>query len=213
MRWRCIVFVFLAAGLASAVIIDRIAIIVGNSIVKDSDIDRDVRVTSFQNNIPLDLSNGARKQAANRLIDQIFIRREIEIGDYPIATLQDADRQLDRLKKDRFKTDAAYQQALRRYGLTELEVRTQLQWQLTVLRFIEIRFKPAVLVTDDDIAKYYREHATTLRRENPSKSSLDDLSDQIRDTLQAERTNQQLFAWLDDQKKQNKIQYREESLA
>ncbi len=213
MRCRFPILVFLAAGLASAVIIDRIAIIIGNSIIKDSDIDRDIRVTSFQNNIPLDLSNAARKQAANRLIDQIFIRREIEIGDYPTATLQDADRQLDKLKKYRFKTDAAYRQALRRYGLTELEIRTQLQWQLTVLRFIEIRFKPAVLVTEDDIAKYYREHAASLRRENPGKSSLDDLSDQIRDTLQAERTNQQFFAWLDDQRKESKIQYREENLA
>jgi hypothetical protein len=199
--------------LASAVIIDRIAIIVGNSIVKDSDIDRDIRVASFENNVPLDQSSAARKKAASRLIDQIFIRREIDVGDYPAATLENVDQQLDALKKDRFKTESAYLQALRRYGLTELELRTQLQWQLTVLRFVDIRFKPAVLVADDDIAKYYRDHLAVLRRENPGKYSLDDLRQKIRETLEAERINQQFFAWLDDQRKESKIQYLEESLA
>ncbi len=99
--------------LALAVIIDRIAIIVGNSIIKDSDIDLDLRVTDFLNGDPLDLSNASRKKAASRLIDQVFIRREVEIGDYPIATLQQADQQLAGIEKQRFRTDAAFQQALR----------------------------------------------------------------------------------------------------
>jgi hypothetical protein len=198
---------------ACPVIIDRIAIVVGNSIIKDSDIDRDIRVTDFLNNEPVNLSPAARKQAANRLIDQIFIRREIDLGDYPTATLQDADRQLDRLKKQRFKSNAQFEQALHRYGLSELDLRTQLQWQLTVLRFIDVRFKPAVLVTEDQIEKYYRDHSTALRRANPGKSSLDDLRETIRDILQGERVNQQLNAWLDEQRKDSKIQFREESLA
>lgn len=211
---RCFFLIaFLSCGLVSATIIDRIAVIVGNSIVKDSDIDRDIRVTSFQNNIPLDLSSAARKKAAARLIDQVFIRKEIDIGDYPAATLQNADEQLDRLKKERYRTDAAYRQALRRYGITELELRTQLQWQLTVLRFIDLRFKPAVLVTDEDITKYYQEHTADFRRANPGNSSLEDLHEKIHEILEAERINQQFFAWLDDQRKQSKIQYREENLA
>src|SRR2546421_3945481 len=47
---------------------------------------------------------------------------------------------------------------------------TTLFRSLTVLRFIDVRFKPAVLVTDDEIEKYYRDHAAALRREYPSKS-------------------------------------------
>ncbi len=212
MRFRAAVLMLLAASFASAVIIDRIAVIIGNSIVKDSEIDRDIRVTSLLNNEPLDFSNAARKKAANRLIDQIFIRREIEVGDYPTATLQEADRQLDSLKKQRFKTAAAFEQALRRYGLTELELRTQFQWQLTVLRFIDVRFKPAVLITDDDIDKYYQAHAAALRKQYPGKSA-DELREQIRNTLTGEAVNNQFFAWLDYQRRNNKIQFREESLA
>jgi hypothetical protein len=201
----------LVGSLALAVIIDRISIVIENRIVKESDIKREIRVTSFLNNELPDLSLPSEKKAANRLIDQLFIRREIEAGDYPTATLQQADQQLEKLKKERFKTEAAFEQALRRYDLTPLDLRTQFQWQLTVLRFIDVRFKPAVLVTDDEIEKYYRDHAAALRREYPSKS-LDDLRAQIREILTNEKVNQQFFAWLDEQRKTTKIQFLEASL-
>jgi hypothetical protein len=211
MRPRTIAFLLLASHLALAVIIDRIAVIVGTSIIKDSDIDRDIRVTSFLNDKPLDLSNSSRKKATDRLIDQVFIRREIQQGEYPIATPQEAGQELSRLKKERFRTAAAFDEALRRDGLTEVDLRRQFEWQLTVLRFIDSRFKPAVLIGDDEIEKYYRDHAAALQRQYPGKS-LDDLRDRIRDTLTGQRINQEFFAWLDEQRKSSKIEFREESL-
>jgi hypothetical protein len=191
--------------MAYPVIIDRIAVVIGNAVIKDSDIAQDIRVTAFLNGEALDFSTAARKKAANRLIDQIFIRREIRVGAYPEVTPQEADVQLAALKKQRFKTNAAFEEALRRYGLTELALRTEFQWQLTVLRFIDIRFKPAVLVSDEEIEKYYRAH--------PGKSSLADSHDRIADILTGEKVNQIFFNWLDQQHKDAKIQYREGGLA
>jgi hypothetical protein len=126
--------------------------------------------------------------------------------------LQEADQQLAGMERQKFKTDAGFQQALRRYGLTELDLRTELQRKLTLLRFIDVRFKPAVLVTDEEIEKYYREHAAALRRAYPGKSSLEDLRQDIEDILTGEKVNQELFSWLDEQRKEAKIEYREESL-
>jgi hypothetical protein len=201
----------LATCIASAVIIDRIAVIIENRIVKESDIKRDIRVTSFLNSEKPDFSVASQRKALNRLIDQVFIRREIEVGEYPTATLQQADQQLERLKKERFKTEAAFRESLRKYDLTELDLRTQFQWQLTVLRFIDVRFKPAVLITDDEIEKYYRDHAAALHREYPGKS-LDDLRQRIREILTDEKVNQQFFTWLDDRRKGTKVEFREASL-
>jgi hypothetical protein len=212
MASRVLTCFMLLCFVGSAVIIDRIAIVVENRIVKESDIKRDIRVTSFLNSEIPDLSLPSEKKAASRLIDQVFIRREIELGDYPAATLQQADRQLEKLKEERFRTEAAFEQALRRYDLTSLDLRTQFQWQLTVLRFIDVRFKPAVLITDDEIERYYRDHAAALRRDYPSKSSLDDLRAEIRDILTNEKVNQQFFAWLDGQRKGTKVQFLEASL-
>jgi hypothetical protein len=195
-----------------AVIIDRIAVVVGNSIVKDSDVNRDLRVTSFLNGEPLTLTDQARRVVANRLIDQIFIRKEIEIGDYTVATRKEADQQLEQLVKQRFKNEAALQKGLRRYGITAPDLRSHFLWQITVLRFIDTRFRPAVLVPDSDIEKYYKEHASALQKEHPGKASLDDVRGEINDILIAQRVDKIFFAWLDDQKKQTKIKYFERAL-
>jgi hypothetical protein len=194
------------------VIIDRIAIIVEGSIIKDSDISRDLRLTSFLNAAPLNLSEQARKTAANRLIDQIFIRKEIQIGDYPVAAPQQATLELDRLVKDRFKSEGAMQETLNKYGITAPDLHSHFQWQLTVLRFIDARFKPAVLVTDEEIDKYYSEHEATFRREHPGKSSLDDVRGEIEDVLAGQRVNKLFFAWLDERRKDASIKYLERSL-
>jgi hypothetical protein len=211
MRGRLIALLAASTMAASAVIIDQIAIVIGDSIIKDSDIERDLRGTDFMNGAPLDVSNPARKKAASRLIDQVFIRREIESGDYPDASWKQTDEQIQRLERQRFKTRAAFDAALRRYGFTEVDLRTLVQWQLTILSFINIRFKPAVLVTDEEIQKYYNDHAAALAREHPGKS-LDDLREQIRQILTDQGVNQQFFAWLDEQRKNSKIQYLEASL-
>jgi len=212
MVWRLLAVMLLVSSFGSAVVIDQIAIVIGNSIIKDSDIERDLRVTEFLNGDRLDLSNGVRKKAASRLIDQVFIRREIEVGDYPTATMQQADEQIERLEAQKFKTQAAFEEALRRYGVAEIDLRTQVEWQLTILKFIDIRFKPGVLVTDEEIEQYYKEHAAALRREHPGKSSLDDVREEIRNVIAGQRENQQFFSWLDDQRKEAKIQYLEAGL-
>ncbi|HEX4167334.1 MAG TPA: hypothetical protein VHZ55_17860 [Bryobacteraceae bacterium] len=212
MRWRVLSAIVLMPYLLSAVIIDRIAIVVGNSIVKDSDISRDIRVTDFLNGQGLDLGEKARKNAANRLIDQVFIRKEIQVGDYPVATPQQADQQLERLINERFKSEAAFQNTLKHYGITAPDLRSQFVWQLTVLSFIDARFKPAVLVTDPEVEKYYHEHTAALQKENPGKSSLDDLRVAITNILAAQRVDKLFFAWLDDQRKDTKFKYFEADL-
>jgi parvulin-like peptidyl-prolyl isomerase len=212
MRYGWLMIMPLTASIASAVIIDQIAIVIGDSIIKDSDIERDLRVTEFLNGDPLDLSNSARKKAASRLIDQVFIRREIQIGGYASASFKQTDEKLAALVRRKYKTNAAFEQALRRYGISEVDLRTQLQWQLTILNFVDIRFKPAVMVTDEEIEKYYNQHAAALEREHPGNASLDEVREEIRNIIAGEKENQEFFRWLDEQRKDAKIQYLEASL-
>ena len=197
---------------APAVVIDRIAVRVENAIVKDSDIRRSLHIAEFLNDKPPSMSESDRREAAQRLIDQAFIKQEIRLGDYPQATWDEADKQIAALKKDRFKSPVSFDTTLKKYGLVEPDLRFEFQWQLTVLRFIDLRFKPAVLITDQDIQKYYDAHAAALRSANPGKNSVADLHDQIHDILAGEEVNKQFFSWLDEQRKSKKIEYHEEGL-
>src|SRR5947207_101187 len=162
MRYRIhLIWLFSMALTAPAEIIDRTAIVVGRQVVKASDVNRDIRVTSFLNGERPDFSPASQKQAANRLIDQALIREQIRNGEFHAAPVSEADRLLAQTRKERFANDAddtQYHRALAEYGITEAELRDRLRWQLTVLRFIDARFRPAVIVSDDEIGAYSKAH-------------------------------------------------------
>lgn len=199
--------------LQGATVIDRIAIIVGNSVIKDSDIDRDIRITDFLNHDSLEFSAAARKRAADRLIDQALIRCEIEVAQYPYATDQDVNNFLQQIRKERFKSDADYRHALEEYGITDAQLRRALKWQLTVLHFIDMRFRPGVLITGREVADYYKSHLAELTRENGGKQpALEEARDRIENQLTGERVNQQFEAWLAETRNNANVQYREASL-
>jgi len=181
----CYLLPFLANMALSGVLIDQIAIVVDQSIIKDSDIKRDVRVTEFLNHEPLNLGLAERKKAANQLIDQTFIRQEIRDGDYPWATVKQANDELASLIKKRYPSQASFQRALKTYGLDEADLREQFRWQLTVLEFINARFAPSVVLPEGDAS---------------DKSKTD------------AEVNRLFFAWLDQHRKDAKIVFHEEGL-
>jgi SurA N-terminal domain len=212
MRSAIIILATLSSLAGWGTIIDRTAIVVGNHVIKDSDIDKEIRITSFLNNQPPDLSPAARKQAASRLIDQELIREQIRSGKYVIASANETENLLAQFKKDRFANDAGYRRALARYGIAEQELKDRLSWQLTVLRFIDTRFRPAVVVSDEEIQAFYNAHRDELLRSHPGAKGLDDLKSEIEPMITGERINQLLDQWLADARKQTRIEYLEKSL-
>ena len=107
---RTLTLATLTALLGHAVVVDRVAVIVGNHAVKSSDIDRDLRVSSFLNRQPLDETPASRRKAAERLIDQELVRQDILNGQYAVPADQDVDSFLQQLKRERFSgSDAQFQ--------------------------------------------------------------------------------------------------------
>jgi hypothetical protein len=210
MRYLLPLLLSFAGLLNGAVVLDRVAVIVGRRVVKASDVDRDLRVSHFLNRQPLDLSADAKRKAADRLIDQEIIRQELLNGASGTATEQDANAYLQQLIRDRFSgSEAQLRAALEKYGLSEEGLRQQLLWQLTVLRFIDERFRPGVLVTDEDVAAYYQQH----RAEFPANSNLEALEPKIREILTGERVNQVFEEWLSQMRKNMRIEYRVAALS
>jgi parvulin-like peptidyl-prolyl isomerase len=209
---RSAILILVAFQLQAAVVIDRIAVVVGKHVIKTSDIDRDLRVTEFQNRTPLDLSAAARRKSAERLIDQAVIRDEISTGGYNRASDAEAEAMLGQIRRERYGgSTALMRRELARYGLTEGELRVELLWQLTVLRFIDERFSPAVLVADQDIRDYYNQHLAQLKREYPRDYSVTALESKIRTVLQGQEVNKQFEAWLDEARKNQHIEYKQEA--
>ncbi len=207
---RAILLLTFTGTLPSAVVIDRVAVIVGKHVIKSSDIHRDLRLTQFMNREQVSLNTDAMHKAAERLIDQTIIRDEIARGGYRRPSDSDVDDLVNQLRQDRFGgADARLREELSRYGLSESQLREQLLWQLTVLRFIDQRFRAGVLVADEDLRTYYDQHLADLKRDFPQENSLEALEPKIRTSLEGERINQNFVGWLEETRKGNRIEYRE----
>jgi hypothetical protein len=212
MRTLIVMTVFAAAALSGAVILDRVAVVVGSRAIKTSDIERDIRVTAFLNRAAVDLSPAARRQSAERLVDQSVIRDEIATGDYERATDAEAVSLLENIRKDRFGgSEEQLRQELGKYGVTREQLTQALRWQLTVLRFIEERFRPAVLITDEAVKAWYDEHVDELRAQNPKDSSFETLAPKIHEQLASKEVDAQFDAWLAAKKNGDLVTYREEA--
>lgn len=208
-------FLFLMIASTSSpvvVVLDRMAVIVGKHVIKTSDIDWDLRVTEFLNRQPLNFSSSTKRQSAERLIDQEIIRQEIVTGNYRRPPDSDAAALLNNLRRDRFGgSDIKMHEELQRYGITEDQLRAQLLWQLTVLRFVDQRFRPAVNVSDEEVQAYYKQHLGDLRRQYPGDSSFEALEPKIRSQLEGQRINESFNQWLEEARKRARIEYRQEA--
>jgi hypothetical protein len=191
-----------------AVVIDRISVIAGKHIIKASDIDRDIRITDFLNREPLAIGPETKRKSAERLIDQAIIRDEVAAGGYQRATDADALAMMDGIRQSQYAgSGARFKQALNQYGIMERELQAELLWQLTVLRFIDERFRPGILITDQEVRDYYDQHLAALKRQYPQDNGFDTLAPKIRSSLEGEQINRQFEMWLDDARKRTRIQY------
>jgi parvulin-like peptidyl-prolyl isomerase len=205
---RTILLLGLASVLNGATVVDRMAVVVDKHVVKSSDIFRDLGATEFLNREQPNFSPDARHKAADRLIEQTIIRDEIANGGYKSASSADANALLNKIRQERFGgSDARLRAELSRYGLTEEELREQLLWQLTVLRFIDQRFRAGVLITDEDVRNYYDQHLPDLKRQYPQDSSFKALEPKIRASLEGERINQNFVQSIEAARKRVHVRY------
>jgi len=209
-----LVFLALAATLASAAIIDRIAVSVGNRVITSSDIEREIRVTAFLNGQPPDLSPASRRAAAERMVEQRLVRHELEASRYPVPQPAEIEPTLAAFRQRYYPAEADYRSALARYRIGDRDVRDALLWQRTLLQFVDVRFRPAVQITGEEIQKYFDTVlAPRVRAAEPGKTiSLDDYRDRIEDILAGQREDREMDNWLREARRQTPIVYHDEAL-
>ena len=196
---------------ASAEIVDRISVIIDGHIIKHSDIIKDIRLTDLLNHDTPTFNVNEQKKALARLIDQALIRKELQAGLYSSPQPSEVDALLQQLKQS-FGSEAAYRNALKSYLVSEDDLRKHLNWQLTVLRFINIRFAGGAQTPDAEVRAYYQQHLPDFRRAGKPKLDLESLRPEIEQAITGERINQQFFAWLDESEKKTPVTYNEEAL-
>ncbi len=205
----CVLGIVLAILTAHAEVLDRIAVTVGKQVISESEIIRDLRVAAFLDAKPVDLSVAAKRESADRLVEQILIQQEATDSHISLAVDADLARLLAQVKQP-YATPADYDAALARYGVQESDVVIHLTVGLRMLQFMNLRFRPAVQIQDQDLRAYYDKFAEQARSANPAKPvpSFEDSRDQIETILTEQRVEQALDAWLAMERSEVPIVYR-----
>lgn len=183
-----------------AEIVDRIALSVGNQVITEAQISEEIRVTAFLNHKEVEFSAEQKQQAAERLLEQTLFKRDMEFSRYAAPTLAQAEKLEEPLLKN-YSSLEAFQEDLKRHGITRDELLHHLWWQLTLLSYIEFRFRPAIQISEAEIKQYYEKNMAQL-------PGLAESHDEIETILAQERVDQAVDRWLGDARTQIPIIYR-----
>jgi hypothetical protein len=193
-------------------IVDRLAVAVGHQIITQLQLDEELRVTALLNHQPVTRTLEERRAAADRLVEQLLIKHEMELSRYPLPGDEDVAKYLQQVREQNG-GPAELDKALRAYDVTEDTLRQHLELQLTALRFVEYRFRPDASVSDTEVeAAYQREIANWKTAHRGDPPTLEASRERIRSALLEERTDAALNAWLAEGRKQVNIVYLDKDL-
>jgi hypothetical protein len=112
--------------------------------------------------------------------------------------------------KAQYATETEYRAALARSSITEEQLSEHLLNGIRALRFADLRFRPEVQLTSDDLREYYDSMAAQWRRANPAQVPTFEAShDQIEKLLTDQRVTQALDRWLGTTRAETQILYKE----
>ena len=151
-------------------------------------------------------------QAADRLVQQLLIKSEMEVSHYPLPQKEAIDRYLNQIKELNGGGDG-YERALKDFELNENTLREHLVLQLTALQFIDYRFRPDSSVSDADLEAAYKQKVAFWKFTHTGEPpSFDTAREVLRTTLIEERTDAALNNWLAESRKQVNIVYFDKDL-
>ena len=195
-------------SLLAGELLDRIVSTVNTHVILQSDWNDEVRFEAFMSGRkPEDVTVEQRKAALDRLIDQELLREQMRMTDLKPAGGDAIKKQIDDLKIGELREHPGqtWEATLSQYQLTDKIVEEHVAAELEQFQLVDLRFRPAVQVSDAAVEKYYREQIIP-KLPGSDPLSLNDATPKIREVLIQEKINQLLSSWLETLHSQAQIQ-------
>jgi peptidyl-prolyl cis-trans isomerase SurA len=191
--------------------LDRVVAVVNGDVILESDIDEERRFEEIQ---PYFSTNEfTRQRAVNRLIDRTLILQQAAVEPADAVTGQELDAQLLMLRRDipackqyHCETDEGWKKYISDHGFTEEEFRGLWRKRMELLKFIEVRFRNGIKISDAEITTYYEKTmlpAYVKRNVTPPK--LDVVSKRIEEVLLQQQVSALLEDWLKSLRAQGSV--------
>jgi hypothetical protein len=147
------------------------------------------------------------------MVEQKLILRELDNSRYPPPAASEVDPIFDKFKKDNFPGDEEYRGALASAGIGEQDVKDVLLWQRRLLLFVDVRFRPGVQVSVQEIEDYYNKVVEpAASAAHPGQPvALEDYREQIEEKLTGLQTDLQMNTWLENARKRTEVVFHPEA--
>jgi hypothetical protein len=141
------------------------------------------------------------------LVEQTLVRKEMSFSGGGAKAPSEADPELVKMLTARYPTDAAYQAALKKYDVTDAEVKAQLLWQTQLLEFVDQRFRPVLRPSDAELQDYYENTFVPdwASSHQGSAPTLKDVRDEVEQQVMSQLANNALDRWLGQTRTQTRI--------
>jgi hypothetical protein len=190
-----------AAALPGQQVIDRIVARIEGDIITLSEVRE---LSAYQQLIDGHAESDDR--LLNELIEQWVVNNEATEAQFPPAAESEVNREVDRIRS-RFPAPQAYNERLAALGITPQTVRRLVAREIYLARYLDYKFRPAVQVDDEAIAKYYREKLVPeMAAKKQTAPPLSAVSDQIRELLVQQGVNERAASWFEETKSRLKIE-------
>jgi hypothetical protein len=215
MSQKCSILVCTVAlfGIASPAwagdVLDRIVATVNNRAILQSEWQDATRYEAFVSGRALDqLQASDRKAALDRLIDQELLREQMRSSGFPHANSEEVEKRIQEIRKQYAgaESDAGWQAALARYGLTENDLRRRVTLQVDLMGLVDARLRPSVVIDSKSIESYYnQELLPQLQHSGAQQAPLAEVTPKIKELLTQQKMNEMLVAWLQDLRSGSRI--------
>jgi hypothetical protein len=203
-----------AAQSNSNVVLDRVVAVVNNQAILASDLGEEVSLAILDPNQDGQALPTPR-QTLEQLIARTLIEQQIRQDDAQNIDPQpeEVKSRMAEIRKDlpacmhqNCVSDEGWKAFLAAHDLTPERVESYLRYRLRILRFIELRFRQGISISDDEVETYYRNTLLPQYRAGETVPQLDQVSSRIQEILLQQQVNHLFDDWLLKLRNQGEVQ-------
>ena len=204
-----------AAGLPAqqGVVLDRVVAVVNDDVILESDVDEERRVEEIQPYRRVTGDN-TRERVLERLVDRALILQQAALEPEDVISDKELDDQLMTLRKDipdckqtyHCETEDGWKKFLSVHGFTEEEFRERWRQRMELLKFIEVRFRNGIKISDAEIKEFYEKRMLPeYAKRNVTPPELDTIRKRIEEVELQQQVGALLVDWLKSLRAQGSV--------
>ena len=194
-----------APGEGKFVTLDHVVAVINGDVLLQSDVDEEMHFAALE---PFRLSAGpdTPQDAMRRLINRSLILQQMQEQQQLNVHIssEDVQKSLERLRthlpqcvKYACATAAGWAKFLKANDLTQKEVEAHWRQRLRILRFIDLRFRTGIRISQESITEYYTKTVIpAFKQQGEVAPPLSDVSSRIEEVLLQQQVNGLLQDWL-----------------